>query len=116
MARYANPGRKGQKLTKRLAVRVSEAEHEALTAKASAAGMSVSEYARVCIVEQRPEVIDRGAVRAVLRELGAIGNNLNQIARARHLERVGGRGTDPAAENEQLRGIRNALNEILKKC
>lgn len=87
-----------------------------MIAKAAEAGMKPSEYARVCVVEQRPQVIDRAAVRAVLRELGAVGNNLNQVARARHLDRISGRPTDIASENAELRGIRTALEEILKKC
>jgi Mobilization protein NikA len=66
-------------------VRVNESERESIKAKAADAGLSVSEYQRRalldCVIVIRGNVVDINAVR----ELSAIGNNLNQLTRKAHI-------------------------------
>ncbi|WP_080495189.1 plasmid mobilization protein [Burkholderia ubonensis] len=118
MARPAKTSSTGQRLTERLAFRVSEGEKVALTAKANQAGLDVSEYLRECIVGNRTQVIERSVVRALLRELNAIGNNLNQIARQNHMDHQAGRFDKDAflVQGNALRSIQSALDDVLKKC
>jgi hypothetical protein len=66
-----------------LQIRVSESERETFKKKASALGISVSDLIRQAVT--RPRVRsghDREIAREKNRQLGWIGNNLNQIARA----------------------------------
>lgn len=89
-------GTETRRLTRTTTLRLSEAEVEALRAAAEARGLGPSALARVLVIEgigrkaSRPR--GRGtelanAVRAVLGELGRIGNNVNQIARAANATR-----------------------------
>jgi hypothetical protein len=118
MARYAKSGRPGKGLTERLAFRVSGEEHAALVAKAQQAGLPVSEYLRECIVGNRTQVIERSVVRALLRELSAIGNNINQLARQNHMDHREGRISDDShlAQLTSLISMQRMLDEVLKKC
>lgn len=69
-------------------VRVTPEELQAINAQVQASGLSKSEIARRAIfgldVKTRKPVIDTVA----MRELAAIGNNLNQIVKAMHQGRV----------------------------
>ena len=70
-------------------VRLTAAERAALDARAASLGLRVSDYLRAAAIESLPPKLAK-ATRAKagilnrdeLRELNAIGNNLNQIARA----------------------------------
>lgn len=71
-----------------LGIRLSQAEHQAIMARARAAGMGMSEYVRARCTSDRkgPAVIvDSGALREANRELRYIGNNLNQLTKEAHL-------------------------------
>jgi Bacterial mobilisation protein (MobC) len=118
MARPPKISGNGQRLTERLAFRVSPDEEAELVAKANKAGLSVSEYLRECIVGNRTEIIERSVVRALLRELKAIGNNLNQVARQNHMDHQAGRFDKGSfgAQGESLRSIQSMLDAVLKKC
>ena len=63
-------------------VRVTSAEREKIEAKASEAGLTVSEYSRRAILKSRikPQQGTVNADPALLLELNRIGVNLNQIA------------------------------------
>lgn len=61
-------------------VRLSAADRLEITRKAKQAGVSRSEYLRLCAVYGTLQMIS-AADPALLRNLLAIGNNLNQIAR-----------------------------------
>lgn len=117
MPRYAKT-RTGKGLTERLAFRVSEGERAELIAKADKAGMPMSEYLRECIVGNRTQVIERSVVRALLRELSAIGNNINQIAKQNHIDHHEGRVSEAShmAQLSALVSMQNLLDSVLKKC
>ena len=63
-------------------IRLSPEEKEAWVIKANLAGLSVSELMRKLMSGARiKDVSTRKEIKQLNRELGAIGNNLNQIAR-----------------------------------
>lgn len=69
--------------SKRLDVRVSEAEKNQLMAKAGNVGLSLSEYLRVALLVGHIDLrVEHQLPVAWLTELSRIGNNLNQLARA----------------------------------
>jgi len=118
MARPPKTSGTGQLLSERITCRFTPDELTGLVAKANKAGLSVSEYLRECIVGNRTEVIERSVVRALLRELKAIGNNLNQVARQNHMDHQAGRFDNGSfsAQGESLRSIQSMLDEVIKKC
>ena len=62
--------------------RISEAEAEELTRRAAEAGMSESDYLRLCLKSSPndfPEI--RKAIKQLINEINSIGVNVNQIAR-----------------------------------
>lgn len=68
--------------SKRITIRLSTDEHEALIEKAARSGLRVSALIRAAIKSARIDPCDKRSVPLVLlREPNAIGNNLNQIAR-----------------------------------
>jgi acetolactate synthase small subunit len=90
-------------------VRVNESEQESIKAKAAAAGLSVSEYQRRalldCVIVIRGNVVDINAVR----QLSAIGNNLNQLTRKTHVHDE----IDPARLNDILDNIDTIIMDII---
>lgn len=74
--------------TASILVRVSPAEHAAITARARETGRPVSRYLREVGVGLRPRVPAGAANAAAVRELGRIGNNLNQLAREANAGRL----------------------------
>ncbi len=91
-------------------VRATTAEREAITAKARAAGLSLSEFQRraclsgVVVVQNERERVQ------VVRQLAAIGNNLNQIARKVHVQ-GGLDGTTTARLRDVLATLETMLDE-----
>ncbi|MFC3170465.1 MobC family plasmid mobilization relaxosome protein [Paracoccus fontiphilus] len=80
----------GERLADGLRVRMTAAERASIEARAAAAGLSPSEFARRAIAGAKimAPANDRAAIPPMLiAELGRIGNNLNQIAHAAHLGR-----------------------------
>ena len=67
---------------RKLEVRCSPDEHEAWKAKATAAGLTLSDLVRQSLGRVRSWTVgDRRAARERVQQLARIGNNLNQIAR-----------------------------------
>lgn len=66
-------------------VRVSEQERHSIKSRAMESGLSVSEYQRRalldCVIVVQDNLVDINAVR----QLSAIGNNLNQLTRKAHI-------------------------------
>lgn len=108
---HAETERQGR--TVRMIHRWTPAEREALTARAKAAGVSVSAYVRAAALEgEAPAPKRRRSSEtrprldpAEFRQLVAIGNNLNQIARALNAERPDLIGGDLGEALAELRGI-----------
>ena len=86
-------------------VRVNENERNAIKSKAQEAGLSVSEYQRRalldCMIVTRDNVIDFKAVR----QLSAIGNNLNQLTRKAHIH--------DEIDREHLNDILSTIDTII---
>lgn len=74
--------------TQQCLVRFTEAEYADVSAKADRAGLALAAYLRAAGIghpglrAQRRPPADHQALRRLLGELGRIGNNVNQIARA----------------------------------
>lgn len=70
---------------KRLNIRVSEAEHAAISAKAAEAQTTISEYVRKRALRDeqgpRPVEVDIGELQKIYRDLRHAGGNLNQLCR-----------------------------------
>ena len=60
--------------------RATEEEKDRIMKKVDASGLSISEYLRRCALDKK--IVAVNGLDDVARELRAIGNNLNQIARA----------------------------------
>lgn len=78
-----------------LSVRVTDAEKETVKTRATAYGMSVSDFARTVLLsglkEPPPPRTDPAAVRHLAFELSKVGTNLNQLARrANEAAKLGG--------------------------
>jgi hypothetical protein len=87
----ARPGRRQsakRQRTKQCLVRFTEAEFADVAAKADRAGVALAAYLRAAALghpglrAQRRPPADHEALRRILGQLGRIGNNINQIARA----------------------------------
>lgn len=70
---------------KRLNIRVSEAEHAAISTKATEAQMTISEYVRKRALRDergpQPIEVDVGELQKTYRDLRHAGGNLNQVCR-----------------------------------
>lgn len=96
------PPSKGRKFT----IRLTDVMYESLVQDAVRAGLSVSEYARELLLNNRPVVkheivFDSEELLHVLGDMGKIGSNLNQIAH--HLN--GGGGWSANLKSEVLQGV-----------
>ena len=68
--------------SKRITIRLSEEEHDELIHKAAKAEMRISALIRAAIDSAQIDPCDKKSVPLpLLREINAVGNNLNQIAR-----------------------------------
>ena len=89
-------------------VRWTDEEFNALAAKADKAGLAVAAFMRAAALgdagprAQRRPPADHKALRQILGELGRVGNNLNQIARALN-----------AGEQARLPELKDALRAYL---
>ena len=64
-----------------LKIAVTDAELDQVQQRAQAAGLTVSAYARQAMLGSTPRVKRAVTNAAAIRELTAVGNNLNQLAR-----------------------------------
>jgi len=90
-------------------VRVTAAERAELDAKAAAAGTTVSRLVRAATLRYR--LPSAPVTKAMVDELRAVGNNLNQIAR--HLNTTG-KLADQAALRDAISLLRTTLSEVLE--
>lgn len=87
-----------------LTIRLSDADRDRLTAKAKAAGLTMSQLARSAIFEAEVTAIpqETSLLRAQNMLLAQFGNNLNQLAR--HANRYRG-GADSAMLTASIRAL-----------
>lgn len=76
-------------------IRLTEAERLSYTEKAAAAGMTLSEYFRECVMTNRTQIVARKPLsqdrRMLLYAVNKAGNNLNQLAHAAHTAHLTGK-------------------------
>lgn len=75
-----------EKLTKTARARMTEADYETLLNNASAAGLSEGEYIRRACLGQVVTPVAAVADPLLIVALNRIGNNVNQLARAVHVD------------------------------
>ena len=104
-----------------LQLRCSAAERERWRAKADAASMSVSAMLRDALDQARPRRRRRTvADPALLRELGRLGNNLNQLARWANREKAGAPAVAVLARlveiDRELRAVRESAAQAVARA
>ena len=93
-----------------ITIRLSDEERDAIDDKAERAGLTTGSYARQELLgapaprQVRRPPVERGLLAKILGQIGAIGNNINQIARALNRGRP--------LEDEMLREAIGYLREI----
>lgn len=81
---------KRQRLKRPISVEctLNESEYFQLRRTARAAGFSVAAFIRRrCLTDERMVIVDGAVVRELYKEINAIGNNINQIARYANTDR-----------------------------
>ncbi|MGO8868135.1 MAG: plasmid mobilization protein [Alphaproteobacteria bacterium] len=101
--------------TKHLTIRLTPEERAAIDQAADRAGLTPGSYARQAVLgapaprQVRKPPVERQELARLLGELGRVGNNLNQLARAANT----GNGVDGVAHAEALGGLKTACHAIL---
>lgn len=88
-----------ERRTEQITMKVTPTERTMLDARAEAAGLRLSDYARAALFGYRVNVRDPLSEKALF-ELSAIGNNINQLAK--HANTTGRIDADKALENTLL--------------
>jgi hypothetical protein len=113
MARYARADAT-ERRTAFIGIQLTPSERDELDAAATKQGATVSAYTRECLFRRSAAIV--AATRrnpeaaALMRELSAIGNNLNQIARQLNTT---GEMRDPAMLDAALELLKPAMSRVL---
>ena len=109
MARYERTY-SGEHRTRLIGVKLTPTEHAELEAAAGAEGACISAYVRELCLRRSPTVVAatrrNPEAKALLFELSAIGNNLNQLARKAHIH-------DELPERADLKSALEALKVVM---
>lgn len=106
--------------TVRLELRLTPEEEQTLLARAAERGMTMSDLLRSTALSTRPRVTranpERAALIRGLAELGKLGSNVNQIARAINRQQAAGDRMDVAPEvvANALHGVHTLSSHLLK--
>ena len=92
-------------------IRISSNDLEAIKQKAKQAKMSQSDYVTRCCLGRQVVVIED--LKDVLKQLRAIGNNLNQLTMLSNMGRIGTVGLDHTAN--ELAAVSAALRQIQER-
>jgi hypothetical protein len=92
-------------------IRISTQDLEKIKAKAAQACLSQSEYVTRCCLGRQVVVLD--GLKDVLKQLSAIGNNLNQLTALANMGRILIVNLDGTVQ--ALAEIRNAIREIAER-
>lgn len=90
MTARARSGSQKRQRQRVVSVRLTEAEYEALQERARLCGLAVGAYVRACAFGDtgpralRAPPVERELLAAAVAQLGKLGSNVNQIARALH--------------------------------
>lgn len=89
--------------------RVTATELQTIKDNAAKAGLSTSEYQRRACLDGKVVVQDTALDVEAIRQLLAIGRNLNQLTKSGHINKA----VDEAALSETLAKINNAVDRIM---
>ena len=92
-------------------IRISSDDLEAIKRKAKQARMSQSDYVTCCCLGRQVVVIED--LKDVLKQLRAIGNNLNQLTVLSNMGRIGTVGLERTADN--LADVSAALRQLQER-
>ena len=95
----------------KFSTRMASEDREAIKELAKRSGMSMSNYVTACCLGQQIVVID--GLKETLKELRAIGNNLNQLVTLAHMGRVS--VVDLSGTVQTLTEVRDAVREIAER-
>lgn len=90
-------------------LRVTESEFSAIKQRAAAAGISTSEFQRRACLSGRVVVRDSSVDVDALRQLLAVGRNLNQLTKSGHINKT----VDEAALRRTLARIEETVDRLL---
>lgn len=107
------PG-ENRKRKRMVPIRLSDEEFERVEHKACALGMTVPAFLRELAQKQRVHspVIDREGAAALSRQIRAIGNNINQLTKLAHTEKVTVVQLDDV--RMELNALRQQLSSLLQ--
>ena len=111
MARYRADDT-SERRTEKLTVQLAPGERAAL--ESAAAGVPLSTYARAMLFSRSADAVANRRnpeAAGLMRELNAIGNNLNQIAR--HLHMTGGSPDDQDELQQALEWLKPAISKVI---
>ena len=84
----------GQKLTRPVSFRLTDADHAAYLAKVEASGLKPSEFFRECVLQNRTQVVARVPTSSDKRRLiylfNKASNNINQLAHRANADHLAG--------------------------
>lgn len=86
---------------------LTDEEYLHLETQADKAGMKRSQFLRALIMEQKIQAKPQDMYLKLIREINAIGNNINQIARIANAQRE--------IKNERMTEVVKYLDEIMEK-
>lgn len=93
---------------KKLSLRLSEPQYRHLKKNADAAGMKMEPYMRNLIIGKELKPYPPEAYKELLRELSAIGNNINQIAHVANAQQ----NISPENNYEAIRLVGEAMRIV----
>lgn len=108
----------GQKLTRPVSFRLTDADHAAYLAKVEASGLKPSEFFRECVLQNRTQVVARVPTssdkRRMLFLFNKTSNNMNQLAHALNAAELAGT-TTPATVSAILAEMQ-AITDMMHKA
>lgn len=114
MARYERTY-SGEHRTRFIGVKVTPSQHAELEAAAGAQGASISAYIRELCLQRSATVVAstrrNPEAKALLYELNAIGNNLNQLSRRANIH---GEVREPGELDAVIAALKDAIAKVLE--
>ena len=112
----------GQKLTRPVSFRLTDADHAAYLAKVEASGLKPSEFFRECVLQNRTQVVARVPTSSDKRRLlylfNKASNNLNQLAHTANAAELAGTVTPAtyAGILAELQTLADVMKEAIRNA
>lgn len=109
----------GQKLTRPVSFRLTDADHAAYQAKVEASGLKPSEFFRECVLQNRTQVVARVPTSSdkhrLLYLFNKTSNNMNQLAHAANSAELAGTVTPAtyAGILSELQAIADMMHRVI---